>query len=768
MYVTIWRSLRLPVALAIILAALQFGSAATVANTKDMHPAFNNAGKKDGLEVWRIENFKPVPVPVNDYGKFFEGDSYIVLKTTETKGKKGSFSWDIHYWLGSKTSQDESGAAAILAVQLDDGLGGSPVQHREVQAHESALFQSYFKSGLRYVTGGVASGFHHAVTNAEGEKKLYQVKGKKNVRVRQVQVGVQSMNKGDCFILDSGKDVYVYVGAKAKGTERLKAVSAANKIRDQDHAGRAKVYIIDSSSNEEEVKQFFSLLGSGSQAQIPKEAAVDDDEEFEKNLDATVSLYKVTDSSGKLVSEKLGQKPLKRDMLKPEDCFILDTVNSGIYVWVGKTATSQERVEALKKGQAFLDQSSYPKWTKMQRIIQGAEPTAFKEYFSDWRDSQLTGGLGRVSPKQERNKRSASTRCGTVGGFMPDNGNGIVQVFRVQNFELLPVEEENYGIFFGGDSYVIKYEYNSEFGRKYIIYYWQGKDSTADEKVASAMQAVKLDNELGGRAIQIRVEQGLEPAHFNSLFKGKMVIFMGGHASGFKNLRDYDSYDTDGTRLFRIVGTCANNVRAIQVPEVTESLNTNDAFLLETPTKSYLWMGNNCDDFEKEMAKLVRDRFCSDREAVVLEEGEEPDDFWQTLGGRKSYKKEVDESYSYFTNRLFHCYIKENHKFKIEEISDYQQKDLYPDDVMILDSEEGIYIWIGNDADAEEKMNAYKLAQAYIKHSSREKKVIITVRQGEEPPSFRELFPKWEEKYWEELTSFEDLKNEVNSLEQFY
>lgn len=120
----------------------------------------------------------------------------------------------------------------------------------------------------------------------------------------------------------------------------------------------------------------------------------------------------------------------------------------------------------------------------------------------------------------------------------------------------------------------------------------QGNQSSQDERAASAINAVKMDDDLGGKAVQVRVVQGREPRHFIKMFAGKMVVFSGGKASGFRNVRDRDSYDEDGTRMFRVRGTSAgDDVRAVQVEEAAASLNSEDVFVLETKDAAWIWTG---------------------------------------------------------------------------------------------------------------------------------------------------------------------------------
>ena len=71
-----------------------------------------------------------------------------------------SLQWNLHFWLGEETSQDESTVAAYKSVELDEAMGGGPIQHREVQGSESDLFMSYSRppvSNTSRVVSRVAS-----------------------------------------------------------------------------------------------------------------------------------------------------------------------------------------------------------------------------------------------------------------------------------------------------------------------------------------------------------------------------------------------------------------------------------------------------------------------------------------------------------------------------------------------------------------------------------------------------------------------------------
>ncbi|XP_059094950.1 gelsolin, cytoplasmic-like isoform X1 [Tigriopus californicus] len=725
--------------------------------------SFEGAGQEVGLEIWRIEDFEAVPYDKSKYGKFHTGDSYIVLNTF-TKGSSRRLHRDIHFWLGLETSQDESGTAAIKSVELDDSLGGMPVQHREVQEHESALFLSYFKAtGIKYLPGGVKTGFTH-VDPEDVVKRLFQVKGKRNIKVKQVPMSPESMNKSDCFILDLGRDhdVLVYMPPGARKMERFKATQTANEIRDEDHAGEGTVEIIDEYGGSR--ARFFEELGSGSEDELPE--AEGDDIEAEKLANREITLFRVSGTGENIEVVEVSGAPLKhglleQSVLQSEDCFILDTGSTtGIFAWIGKESNKEERVQAMVTAEAFLEKNGLPKWTRVERIVDGGETAMFKQYFRDWKedmDDPCTG-LGRFYPTEKiaewdvssmhaENRSRLARSAGAAIGFMPDDSTGKKEIFRIEDLEMVPLEEDKYGMFFGGDSYVIKYSYEKDGRNGYIIYFWQGAQSSQDEKAASAICAVQLDDQLSGKATQVRVTQGREPRHFIKMFGGKMVVFSGGKASGFKNVHDHDTYDTDGTRLFRVRGTCAEDVRAVQVEEKAASLNSDDTFILETPSKTFIWKGQGTSDDEKEIARGMIEVVSPGREVDEVEEGSETEAFWAGLGGQGDYDKGFNMNSPNLEPRLFHVSKMPNGKYRAFEFVNFEQRDLMSDDVMILDSGDEVYLWIGREADEEEKVEGLNILKEYVETDPTERSeksaLFFVVKEGEEPSSFTCMFPSF-------------------------
>lgn len=229
------------------------------------------------------------------------------------------------------------------------------------------------------------------------------------------------------------------------------------------------------------------------------------------------------------------------------------------------------------------------------------------------------------------------------------------------------------------------------------------------------MLSTKLDDSLDGRPVQQRVVQGHEPEHFLRMLKGKMIVKRGGRSKGAETLSEAE--EQGGTvHLYKVRGTNEWNVRCIQVDLTATSLNSNDAFILVTPRGSYVWFGKRATGDEREFAKAATGSISElAKRYEPVREGEEPQIFWDALGGKKEYvsvKDEKDDTMDVRPPRLFHCSNDKGY-FYAEEVFDFTQDDLEEDDVMILDTFKTAFLWLGKDCNAVEKKEGLLTLQVF-------------------------------------------------------
>jgi gelsolin len=332
--------------------------------------AWKGAGQKVGVEIWRIEKFHVVPWPKEKYGSFFMGDSYIILNTYKNPGSD-ALKYNVHFWLGKDTSQDEMGTAAYKTVELDDLLGDLPVQYREVQGHESEEFLSIFKGKISILAGGVDSGFNH-VKPTEYKPRLMHFKGnKENIRVTEVALAWKSLNDGDVFLLDNGLELIVWNGKTAGIYEKRKAQEITNALREERN-GKPTVKILDGLEDHE---HFWKILGGKPSAGQIAPATSDD-----VKVENPKALYQLSDATGDLKLTEVSKGSAKKSSLKSEDVFILDAGHT-VFSWIGKGTTKKEKANAIKYATDYLKKQGRPSHTPVVRVLEGAEPAAFFKNF---------------------------------------------------------------------------------------------------------------------------------------------------------------------------------------------------------------------------------------------------------------------------------------------------------------------------------------------------------------------------------------------------
>ncbi|XP_064474820.1 supervillin-like isoform X2 [Ornithodoros turicata] len=479
-----------------------------------------------------------------------------------------------------------------------------------------------------------------------------------------------------------------------------------------------------------------------------------------------------------------------------------------------------------------------PNWTLLAKVNQHMEPVLFREKFLDWPDDTK---LIRVKKQaQEESKTAASESelkpydAKILLQNKPDEpdlelsgshlGRGLkyvdtveqrnyeiatlgVKVWHTTEYEHRALPKTSYGQFHSGDTYVIRWQYmvtqtgrqltgersrHIPTGRERCAYFfWQGRGSTVTEQGACARLTVELDEERGPH---VRVLEGKEPPCFLNLFKGKMVIHRG--------KREVPIPSSSNWRMYFVRGEVSHEAALVEVSTPgTQHLRSRASYvILHSKSNSevdsiYLWHGacsakhtrevadHASDELLEEWPEEMRLKLGSDPEIIELDEGTEPSEFWEGLGGDHKRKQHLfhsllDSKLKYdFTPRLFHA-TAVSKTFEVQEVLcawrrtdvpcayPFLQSDLYDVQqpaVFFLDNKHEMYIWQGwwpqdllddgvTSASSEKVRwnTTRRLAMETALHYAQEANpsnppTVYLVFAGLEPVEFTSLFPVWED-----------------------
>ncbi|XP_054742717.1 villin-like protein quail isoform X1 [Anastrepha obliqua] len=747
------------------------------------------------FHIWKIEEDRLEAEPKAQYGNFVDDCAYIVYAagpkgiyvnqdTITRETKPGTYlERFIHFWLGEKVSEQKRSNVAHKIQELDSYFNNVAAEYRETQGNESARFLSYFKKGFTILSSNLVG--------SKSSNRLYQLHGRKWLRcIEMDSISWDYFGSDYIMLLKTETNTYIWIGRSSSTAERRSALDWVTKLG----VNASDVTIVDDGyeqSMPEKLKNQWNSFLPLSQRVVSQISAIP-----EKQHSNKLKIYKCGYRGTRLHLDQLDVViPTKEDLSDTTTAYVLDGCSQGVWLWVGNMAPHQDKISAMGNGRAFVKKKKYPYSTPVIRVVQGHETIEFIRLFPNWH-SDATESTSPTKPVStifkrfdaltlsQRPKMAADTQ-------LIDDGTGERKIYHVTKDQVIEKPQTKTVIFITNHCYVVEYTVMlpttsladaQNVGISTIIYQWNGSEANSDDIANCERFALNTFEKLHQKAMFVQMSECDETPHFLQIFDGKLIILqsektMSHHNNNLNNVSNELALMNRDYFVLRIYGDTSYNSKAVEVYPLT-SMSAKECYVVKT-SHVWVWCGQSSTGDAREMAKNVGSLL---GECSLVVEGKEPKEFWRSVtlymsqpiinsGSASSGSNNncaSPQNGSYVNNnssatkmrlqpQLFLTWLQRG-KFHAQEVIGYEQSDLAPESIYVLDTGLLSYLWIGRQASTYEKDKYIKMAQYYLESvpiARRPTTAVAVIRQDDEPNTFKGLFENWDHNQWNNYVSYE-------------
>ncbi|XP_043513698.1 villin-1 isoform X3 [Frieseomelitta varia] len=684
------------------------------------------------FRIWKIEGLRVTAVTGSNMGYFLSELAYIIYAVSPKDGplpypgmpvkeiKLNAIIRVIHFWIGSACDSTISGAAALRAAELDSQVSAT-ILSREAQGRESSRFLAYFRQHL------IIENFHFETPSC----KLHRVTGLVIPILTELEkVHWDYFTSRDVILVDvlSQGIIFLWLGSSADPLHKRHAVSILEMRKENNNV---RVVIVDDGYEqtlpEEERQLFTNILDTSTRVVKP-------DRLYRVNMPNPVKLYRCSEQSGKYKVAELKSGPILRTDLTSEAVYLIDRGEAGVWAWVGRNVNAREKLEAIRNARGFVKKKNYSNGVLVERALEACEPVEMKALVRKWEPAK-TRPL-TLPPNFDSDYMNERPKIATVCQLV-DDGSGQRTLWKVTHKEAM-IQVDDKGIYYAEACYVMCYKYGQGRRSKTIIYCWEGVHSINADREAALEAACRLSENSSGQLV--KASQGREPPHLLQIYDGKLKILAGRHRDS-----PPEKY------LVRVFGSTPYTSKAVERPLRSSSLDSSGVFILFS-NSPVVWCGGRSTGDARQASRRL-----APRNAPLITENNEDDDFWRELGGKGTYGTEVIDDGEELEKHLYQC-LTISDTFVGEEVLGFGQSSLLPETIWLLDAGNVIWIWIGKFSIPKSLKECVHDAMIFLftHPAGRDRNTTISViKQGMEPSTFIGLFDNWNYNLLREYKSFE-------------